>query len=304
MIIIRDIQKISFKNPVIASIGGFDGVHLGHQKIIHNITDDAKKQNAKSAIITFNPLPKIYFANRNFEIISVYEKINILKKFNIDYLIILRFNKNLISMSGKNFIKKILIQKLNIKSLTVGDEFKFGKNQSGDVKDLKNYSSKGFFSLNIENKHCIDNTRISSTLIRDAITRNNFTLASKMLGRPYSISGKIIHGEKRGSKIGFPTANIKLKENVLLGGVYAVSTYIDGKEYYAVANIGYKPTFDGRKYLFEAHIFNLTANLYGKRLEFKIVAKIRDTKKFTSIEELKESINHDINSAKVIFKIK
>jgi riboflavin kinase/FMN adenylyltransferase len=234
----------------------------------------------------------------------MYEKINFLKKFNIDYLIILRFNKNLISMNGQDFIERILIQKLNIKSLTVGDDFKFGKNQSGNIKDLENYSSRGFFSLNIEKKQCIDNTRISSTLIRDAIANNDFILASKMLGRPYSISGKIIHGEKMGSKIGFPTANIKLKDNVLLSGVYAVSTYIDSTEYYAVANIGYKPTFDGKKYLFEAHIFDLSANLYGKRLEFNIISKIRDTKKFKGIEELKENIKLDIHSAKTIFKIK
>jgi riboflavin kinase/FMN adenylyltransferase len=304
MKIFRDIENISFKEPVIASIGGFDGIHLGHQKIIHNIAKKAKKKGVKSAIITFNPLPKIYFSNKNFEVISIYEKINFLRKFDIDYLIILRFNKNLISMSAQDFIEEILIKKLNIKSLTVGDDFKFGKNQSGNIEDLENYASKGFFNLNIENKQCIENTRISSTLIRDAVASNDFALASKMLGRSYSISGKIIHGEKRGSKIGFPTANIKLKANILLSGVYAVSTYFDNKEYYGVANIGYKPTFDGNTYLFEAHIFDLSKNLYGRRLEFHIISKIRETKKFKGIEELKDNIDNDINSAKKIFKIK
>ena len=304
MKIIRDLKNIKLDGPVTASIGGFDGIHLGHQKIIKNIIRESVKEKTKSAIITFKPLPKIFFAKKNFEILSINKKINILKKFNLDYLIILRFNKELISMSSKEFIEKILIKKLNICSLTVGDDFKFGHKQSGTVKDLLKYSNNGHFSLNIENKHNIDNVRVSSSQIREAIIRNDFEKASKMLGRPYSVSGKIMHGDKRGSKIGFPTANIKLEPSILLSGVYAVTTVIGNKKYSAVANIGYKPTFDGKKYLFEAHIFDLSANLYGKRLEFEIISKIRDTKKFTGIEELKENINHDINSAKKIFNIK
>lgn len=303
MKILRDIENLKLKEPITASIGGFDGIHLGHQKIINNIVNDSKVQKNKSALITFKPLPKVYFSKNNFELISIYEKIKILKKFNLDYLIILRFNENLISMKSKDFIEKILINKLNIKSLTVGDDFKFGKNQTGNIEQLKDYSAKGFFNLVIEKKHCIANKRISSTFIRDAIKENNFSLAAKMLGRSYSISGKIIHGDKRGSKIGFPTANIKLEENILLNGVYAVSTYYNKKIYYAIANIGYKPTFNGNKYLFEAHILNFKSDLYGKRLEFKIISKIRDTKKFKNIEDLKNNIVQDLSTAKKLLDI-
>ena len=187
--------------------------------------------------------------------------------------------------------------------MSAGDDFKFGYNQEGSVNDLISYSKKGYFSINLEKKHSIENIRVSSSLIRDSIIENDFEKAAKMLGRPYSISGKIMHGEKRGSKIGFPTANIKLEPNILLGGVYAVSTFIGNKKYYAVANIGYKPTFNGEQYLFEAHIFNFSGNLYGQRLEFNIASKIRDTKKFSGIEELKSNINRDIESTKNIFKI-
>jgi len=207
-------------------------------------------------------------------------------------------------MTSKNFIEKILIEKLNVKSLTVGDDFKFGHNQTGNINNLIDYSKKGFFSIKIEKKHHFDNIRISSSFIRDAIMKNDFIKASKMLGRPYSVSGKIIHGDKKGLEIGFPTANIKLEANILLNGVYAVSTNINNKKYNAVANIGYKPTFNGRKYLFEAHIFNFSSNLYGKRLEFNIISKIRDTKKFNNVEELKDYIKKDINAAKKIFKMK
>ena len=304
MKIIRDIKNIKIKTPITASIGGFDGVHLGHQKIIKNIIDESSKKNTKSAIITFNPLPKIFFAKKNFEILSVHKKIHILEKFNLDYLIILRFNKELISMSSKEFIEKILIKKLNIKSLTAGDDFKFGNNQSGTVDDLLKYSKKGHFSMNIENKHSINNVRISSSQIREAIIGNDFEKASKMLGRPYSVSGKIIHGEKRGSQLGFPTANIKLALNILLDGVYAVTTYINNIKYNGVANIGNKPTFDGNKYLFEAHIFDFNGDLYGVRLEFYIISKIRGTKKFNGIEELKENIKKDINKAKEVLGTK
>ena len=303
MKIIRDIKKLTLNDPITATIGAFDGLHIGHQKIIRNIVDLSIKNNTKSALITFNPLPKVYFAKKNFQLLSIHKKVNILSAFNLDYLVILRFNDELLSTSSKEFVENILINKLNIKALSVGDDFKFGHNQEGSVDDLVNYSKKGYFSINLEKKHSIENIRVSSSLIRDSIVNNNFEKASKMLGRPYSISGKIMHGDKRGSSIGFPTANIKLEPNVLLAGVYAVSTLIGNKKYHAVANIGYKPTFNGEKYLFEAHIFNFSGNLYGKRLEFNIVSKIRETKKFSGIEELKRNINHDIKLTKKIFKI-
>jgi riboflavin kinase/FMN adenylyltransferase len=302
MKIIRDLQEITLNEPLTASIGGFDGIHIGHQKIIENVVRNSIKNNTKSALITFKPLPKVFFSKKNFELISIYQKIDILRKFNLDYLIILRFNAELISMNHIDFIEDLLIQKLNVKSLTVGDDFKFGKDQKGSVSDLVTYSKKGYFSIHIEDKHISDNKRISSSLIREAVLENNFALASKMLGRPYSVSGKITHGDKRGSKIGFPTANIKIEPNVLLGGVYAVSTKINGKKYDGVANIGYKPTFNGENYLFEANIFNFSDDLYGKRLNFEIISKIRETKKFSGIEELKKYINKDINTAKKIFK--
>ena len=302
MKIIRDLQEITLNEPLTVSIGGFDGIHIGHQKIIENVVRNSIKNNTKSALITFKPLPKVFFLKKNFELISIYQKIDILRKFNLDYLIILRFNAELISMNHIDFIEDLLIQKLNVKSLTVGDDFKFGKDQKGSVSDLVTYSKKGYFSIHIEDKHISDNKRISSSLIREAVLENNFALASKMLGRPYSVSGKITHGDKRGSKIGFPTANIKIEPNVLLGGVYAVSTKINGKKYDGVANIGYKPTFNGENYLFEANIFNFSDDLYGKRLNFEIISKIRETKKFSGIEELKKYINKDINTAKKIFK--
>ena len=139
MKIIRDIKNINFDTPIIASIGAFDGIHLGHQKIINKVVDQSKKENLKSAIITFHPLPKIFFTKKNFELISIYKKVDILKNFNLDYLIILRFNKKFISMSPKEFVENLIIQKLNIKSLIVGEDFKFGYNQEGDIRTLKYY---------------------------------------------------------------------------------------------------------------------------------------------------------------------
>ena len=304
MKIIRDLEKISFENKITATIGGYDGIHIGHNRIISKVVQKAKENNSKSALITFKPLPKIFFARKNFELLTIYKKIEILKELNVDYMILLRFNDSLISMSSKDFIEEILIKKLNISSLTVGHDFKFGKNQSGSVSDLQNYAHKGSFTLNVEEKHSIAGERISSSSIRDYIMQNNFEKASKMLGRPYTVSGKIIHGDKRGRTIGFPTANIKLEPNILLSGVYAVSTLFRKKKYYGVANIGYKPTFDGQKYLFEANIFDFSQDLYGQRLEFDIISKIRETKKFSGVEELKKYINLDVKSAKEIFKLK
>ena len=304
MKIIRDLEKIFFENKITATIGGYDGIHIGHNRIISKVVQKAKENNSKSALITFKPLPKIFFARKNFELLTIYKKIEILKELNVDYMILLRFNDSLISMSSKDFIEEILIKKLNISSLTVGHDFKFGKNQSGSVSDLQDYAHKGFFTLNVEEKHSIAGERISSSSIRDYIMQNNFEKASKMLGRPYTVSGKIIHGDKRGRTIGFPTANIKLEPNILLSGVYAVSTLFKKKKYYGVANIGYKPTFDGQRYLFEANIFDFSQDLYGQRLEFDIISKIRETKKFSGVEELKKYINLDVKSVKEIFKLK
>ena len=304
MKIIRDLEKIFFENKITATIGGYDGIHIGHNRIISKVVQKARENNSKSALITFKPLPKIFFARKNFELLTIYKKIEILKDLNVDYMILLRFNDRLISMSSKDFIEEILIKKLKISSLTVGHDFKFGKNQSGSVSDLQDYAQEGFFTLNVEEKHSIAGERISSSSIRDYIMQNNFEKASKMLGRPYTVSGKIIHGDKRGRTIGFPTANIKLEPNILLSGVYAVSTLFKKKKYYGVANIGYKPTFDGQKYLFEANIFDFSQDLYGQRLEFDIISKIRETKKFSGVEELKKYINLDVKSAKEIFKLK
>ena len=304
MKIIRDLENLAIKDRVTATIGGYDGIHLGHQKIISKVVQKSKESKTKSALITFKPLPKIYFAKKNFELLTIYKKMEILQDSAVDYMILLRFSNPLISMTSKDFIENILIKKINICSLSVGHDFKFGHNQTGNVDDLKSYAEKGFFSLHIEEKHTLDGERISSSSIRDSILQNNFNKASKMLGRPYSVSGNIIHGDKRGSTIGFPTANIKLEPNVLLSGVYAVSTYINEKIYFGVANIGYRPTFDGEKYLFEAHIFDFFSNLYGKRMEFDIISKIRETRKFSGIEELKKYINKDIKSAKEIFKLR
>ena len=304
MKIIRDLEKIFFENKITATIGGYDGIHIGHNRIISKVVQKAKENNSKSALITFKPFPKIFFSRKNFELLTIYKKIEILKELNVDYMILLRFNDSLISMSSKDFIEEILIKKLNISSLTVGHDFKFGKNQSGSVRDLQDYAQEGFFTLNVEEKHSIAGERISSSSIRDYIMQNNFEKASKMLGRPYTVSGKIIHGDKRGRTIGFPTANIKLEPNILLSGVYAVSTLFKKKKYYGVANIGYKPTFDGQKYLFEANIFDFSQDLYGQRLEFDIISKIRETKKFSGVEELKKYINLDVKSAKEIFKLK
>ena len=304
MKIIRDVKNINFDKPMVATVGAFDGIHLGHQEIIKNVIALSKKEDLKSAVVTFYPLPKIFFSKKNFELISIYKKIRILNNFDLDYLIILRFNEKFLSMSSDEFIKNLIIQKLNIKSLIVGEDFKFGYNQTGDIKQLKYFSDKGFFDLEVEKKHSLGDERISSSSIRKYIINSDFVNSSKMLNRPYSISGKIAHGEKRGSQIGFPTANISLKPNILLNGVYAVTTSINNKKYHGVANIGYKPTFNGEKYLFEANIFNFSDNLYGQRLEFDIISKIRGTKKFNGIDELKQSIKNDIAKAKEIFKIK
>lgn len=300
MKIIRDLNNYNSTNYLSASIGAFDGIHFGHSKIIEDIKLISKENNTKSALITFYPIPKIFFGEKKYEIYNISEKIKLISDFNIDYLFLLRFNKSLSSMESIKFIEEILLNKLKVKNLLVGKDFKFGKNQDGDIRTLNKYYNTGQRNLHIIGEYKINGLRVSTTNIRELISENKFDEVEKLLGRRYSVSGKIIHGENLGKKLGFPTANIKF-ESELLDGVYAVKTKINNKLYQAVANIGFKPTLKGKKYQFEAHILNFNQDLYGRHLSFDIIKKIRNTKKFNNLDELKGQINKDIELAKKHF---
>ena len=287
-------------NGVIA-IGNFDGLHLGHQKVIKEAKQKAKKNNLPFGVMTFEPLPVMFFNNKikNHRINSLEQKKTQLKKFKLDFLIIIKFNKNFSSQSAEEFIKKIIFKKTKCKYLYVSKNFKFGFKRQGNIKTLKNFEKKYNFNNIVTKPYKKNNKTISSTFLRKKIRLGKIDEVNKLLNRNWSISGKVIKGQKRGRKIGFPTCNLKLSDYVVPKlGVYAVK--VKGKNFFknGIANIGYRPTFNGQNLLLETNIFGINKNLYNKVIRIYFKKFIRPEKKFRNLKHLKVQIKLDIKQAK------
>ena len=287
-------------NGVIA-IGNFDGLHLGHQKVIKEAKQKAKKNNLPFGVMTFEPLPVMFFNNKikNHRINSLEQKKTQLKKFKLDFLIIIKFNKNFSSQSAEEFIKKIIFKKTKCKYLYVSKNFKFGFKRQGNIKTLNKFEKKYNFQNIVTKPYKKSNKIISSTILRKKIRLGQIVEANKLLNRYWSINGKVIKGQRRGRKIGFPTCNLKLSDYVVPKlGVYAVK--VKSKNFYknGIANIGYRPTFKGQNLLLETNIFGINENLYNKVISVNFKKFIRPEKKFRNLNYLKKQIKLDINKAK------
>ena len=282
--------------PCVVTIGNFDGVHLGHQALLTEVKKRAHDLKLESAVITFEPNPKDYFSQNKPQtrISSLREKIELFKEIKIDRVHIIKFNQEFSKVTANEFIS-VLIKQLKVKEIVVGEDFCFGRGREGSIKQLSASSMK----LNIKNKILMDGKRISSTLIRNLLANDKLDEANKFIGRPYSISGKVVHGEKRGRKIGFPTANIHMRHNrPPLKGVFAVKF----QNHFGVANLGIRPSIKGEKKLqLEVHLLNFSSDLYGQHVSVIFLKKLRDEKKFKSLDELKEQIKLDVIKAKLFF---
>jgi riboflavin kinase/FMN adenylyltransferase len=282
--------------PCVVTIGNFDGVHLGHQALLTEVKKRAHDLKLESAVITFEPNPKDYFSQNKPQtrISSLREKIELFNEIKIDRVHIIKFNQEFSKVTANEFIS-ILIKQLRVKEIVIGEDFCFGRGREGGIKQLSASSMK----LNIKNKILMDGKRISSTLIRNLLANDKLDQANKYIGRPYSISGKVVHGEKRGRKIGFPTANIHMRHNrPPLKGVFAVKF----QNHFGVANLGIRPSIKGEKKLqLEVHLLNFSSDLYGQHVSVIFLKKLRDEKKFKSLDELKEQIKLDVIKAKLFF---
>ena len=300
MIIYKKLNiKKKHKNSVIA-IGNFDGLHIGHLKVLREARQKAKLKKLKFGLITFEPVPTLFFNKniKNHRINSLSQKIYFLKK-ELDFLIIIRFNKNFSNLSAEEFIKKILFQHLKSRYIFVSQNFKFGKKRSGDTRTLKIFEKKYFYKTIITPPYKEKNKTVSSSLIREIISRGRVKEAEKLLGRPWCVEGEVIKGAQRGKKIGFPTCNIKLNSYTLPKlGVYSVWVRINNLKKRGIANIGYRPTFNGKSLLLEVNIFGIKKNLYKKILKISFIKFIRAEKKFKNINQLKTQIKKDIIAAK------
>ena len=287
-------------NGVIA-IGNFDGLHLGHQKVIREAKQKAKQYKLPFGVMTFEPVPVMFFNKeiKNHRINSLEQKITQLKKFKLDFLIQIKFDKKFSSQSAEKFIKKIIFEKTKCKYLFVSKNFKFGFKRQGNIKTLKKFEKKYKFTNVITNPFKKNNKIISSTFIRNKIRSGNILEVNKLLNRNWSIIGKVIKGERRGRKIGFPTCNLKLNDYVIPRlGVYAVKVKSNNFSKNGIANIGYRPTFKGQNLLLETNIFGINENLYNKLISINFKRFIRPEKKFRNLINLKKQIKLDIKQAK------
>jgi riboflavin kinase / FMN adenylyltransferase len=282
-------------------IGNFDGVHLGHKKLFKEAQEYKKKYKLKIGVLTFEPMPKMFFNKKlkNFRISSLKQKNELMKNLKIDFLINKKFDKNFSSTNSINFIKNIISKKLKTKFIFVSDNFRFGKNREGDVKQLKNFESELNYQLVKPKPVKINDRIVSSTLIRKSLENGKLDFANKLLDRKWVVDGKVEKGRQLGRKIGFPTCNIDIKDFLIPRlGVYAVNVFLKGKIYKGIANIGYRPTFNQKKLLLEVHLFNFSGNLYNKYLRVNFLKFIRKEKKFTNIEKLQKQIKIDLAKAK------
>lgn len=307
MELIRSIKQIKATHKgCVLTIGNFDGVHLGHCAVLDQLKKQARRLSLPSMVMVFEPQP-IEFFRPDFAIPRLThwrEKYQLLRDQGIDYLLCVKFNADFAAMTSQAFIDDLLVGKLGIQHLVIGDDFKFGKGRTGDFGSLQQAGKALGFAVEDTKTYMLANERISSTRIRKYLEQGELAKAEQLLGREYSISGKVIHGAKLGRTIGFPTVNILLKRKATpVHGVFAVTCHIDGQLVTGVANIGRRPTVAGNRLQLEAHWFDYQGDLYGRELVVTLVAKIRDEQKFDSFELLKQQIQKDAQAAKQALQV-
>ena len=297
------LEKLNIQDELFLTIGNFDGVHKGHNDILNNLRSKAKSSNVKTAILSFNPHPKVYFNNeKNFLINSREKKISILQKLKIDYLIDLKFDQNLTKMSFQEFEQSILLEKLNIKKIFLGKDFRYGNQRKGNLDTLKSLCDSS--NINLEEIELLKDRnseeKISSSKIRNLLQNGKIENANNLLIEKFSISGRVIEGDKRGRTIGIPTANLEYPNDIIKipYGVYSAQIKILDQIHHGIVNFGMRPTFNKQTSVLEAYIFDFEEDIYGSDIEVVFFSKIRDEQKFNGIKELLKQITLDITVAK------
>ena len=295
-----------FKNAAI-TIGNFDGVHIGHQALFHEVIEKAHAIDGTSIAMTFDPHPiRVLKRNNTPPLITLQEqKSELIERSGMQVLICIPFTKQFAALSAEDFIKNLLIDKIGMKAIIVGGDYTFGKNREGNLAVLKSFASQLDYEVIVADwikaaQNVSD--RISSTKIRELVMAGEVKPARKMLGRHYQIRGLVVKGRDRGGKLlGIPTANINLQDELCpKTGIYAVTVEYHNRLYRGVANIGYSPTFDDNEFTVEVHLLDFAENIYGEKIRVNFIERIRDEKKFADISELKDQINRDIKTADTI----
>ena len=298
MKIFNNIQSYSPEKESILTIGTFDGVHIGHNKILTKLVEESKKNNLSSLIMTFFPHPRMVLQkSQEIKMIdTIDEKIHLFEKTGVDNLIIQPFDENFSKIRAKEFVEEILVKKLKIKHIIIGNDHSFGKDREASVDDLKKFGLNYMFTVEEIAAQEIHSIAISSTKIRNAILKGEIKKCNEYLGRNFMLTGEVVHGDGLGKKINFPTANIEIPETYKIipkNGVYLVKAIINSEIYFGMMNIGVRPTIGGKNKSLEIHFFNFKDNIYNKTISVEIICKIRDEEKFSSIDELKIQLKKD-----------
>jgi len=306
MQIIRNIKNLKPEHHgCVATIGNFDGVHLGHQAVLGQLAQKADELKLPLTVVTFEPQPQEFFRPEESppRLTRFREKVQALRRYAVNRVLVLRFNEKFSQQSPDDFIQNLLVDGLGVKYLVVGDDFRFGKNRAGDFAMLQDVGmDQGFEVVNMHT-FALDGDRVSSTRVREALWMGDLNAAEKLLGRIYRMSGRVAHGDKKGRTIGFPTANIHLHRiNTPLRGVFAVELFgIEGEPLPGVANLGTRPTVGGMKTLLEVHLFHFDDDIYGRHVHVDFLHKIRDEQRFDSFDDLKVQILRDVEHARKFF---
>jgi len=309
MQIIRDLDEFQPESPVVLTQGTFDGVHLGHQKIITQLVTRAQQIDGKSVLLTFYPHPRLVLYPEDNElklITSIEEKAKLLKSFGLDYLIILPFTKDLSRITPFGFIRDILVKKLHISTIIIGYDHRFGKNREGSIIEIEKYAQEFNYEVEQIPEQDINDCIVSSSQVRNALLSGDLELANEFMGRPFSISGIVVTGQQKGTELGFPTANLgKLDPFKLIPkkGVYAVKVIIANESHFGMLNIGTRPTFKLNELAIETHIFDFSDKIYGQEIEILFIKRWRDERKFENQEQLVRQLNTDNTEIKAFFKL-
>ncbi|MGB5591405.1 MAG: bifunctional riboflavin kinase/FAD synthetase [Gammaproteobacteria bacterium] len=302
MKLIRGIHNLRPRHRgCVASIGNYDGMHLGHRQVLTQLVQRAGQFDLPSLVMCFEPTPREFFTGDNapMRLSSFREKFRLVAEQGVDRFFCVRFDAGLAAMTPDEFIRQLLVEGIGVRHLVVGDDFRFGHNRAGDFQTLVRAGQEFGFAVDDTPSYSVVGERVSSTGVRDALAGGDMARARLLLGRNYSISGRVVHGEQLGRQLGFPTANIRIgHRSSPLRGVFAVRVRGLGPLRDAVANLGTRPTVNGREMLLEVHIFDFAETIYGKRIEVEFVHKLRDEERFENIEAMTKQLERDARQAR------
>ena len=303
MIEITDISTFTSPKPTVITIGTFDGVHLGHQKIINKVVESARRENLLATIFTFFPHPRMIVQHDNsLKLIhTLSEKKEALKALGVDLLIVQPFNEKFANLTAEDFVHKLLVERLNAKQVIIGYDHRFGKGRTADIKNMERFGEQYGFAVEEIPVEEINEVSVSSTAIRNALLSGKMDIAERYLAAPYSLTGTVVHGMKLGRSIGYPTANIVVDDKYKLipkDGVYAVYSLINQQKVYGMMSIGKNPTIEGKGSSIEVHFFDFNNDIYDQQITIYFIKYLREEQKFDSIELLKQQIANDETAAR------